>query len=66
MASKKFCDRCGREIEPCKRGWMKRHVYFGEIFLDPWTPTEEESYDLCPECVTSFRFWMETGKDTPD
>ena len=62
MASKRYCDRCGKEIVRAEKGWLKRYIYFGEFWFEPSMEYDAQAYDLCPECVKSFQAWMKNGE----
>ena len=66
MALKRFCNRCGEEIGKAERGFIRRRIHYGEITFGASLLSDDIYYDLCQDCVKSFQFWMENGKDEFD
>lgn len=55
MATKRVCDRCGAEINPCSYV-----TYAGMRRIKAYANTEE--YELCVSCAYKLRKWF-NGKE---
>ena len=59
--TKSYCDRCGKEIEKHKYGFLKHITIYSKIKLYPsnWQKyTEEDERDICPDCEISYFKWF--------
>lgn len=64
MATKKICDRCGKDIRPSGRfGFGGKQIDISvrqELVKYGW---RDKKYDLCPECFQELEHWLKGGKE---
>lgn len=67
MMTKRFCDRCGKEIEMNRYGLLVRRTLYSTVRLLPsrehseWS--DRKDADLCPECEESLTRWFDNPKE---
>jgi hypothetical protein len=58
---KTFCDRCGKEIQGNKYGWIRHKIRYAEQRLIPscmredWKDTDKY---ICPDCEEQYIHWF--------
>lgn len=57
MATKHFCDRCGKEINQSTFLWLS-----GAHGYDIWS----RKYELCDECYKEMKEWFESEPNRGD
>lgn len=63
MAIARKCDRCGKLYEYYPKGNRVDHNGVQRIYRHKYGSLgNEETYDLCPECMTAFDEFMSKGK----
>lgn len=64
MAFAKKCDRCGKLYEPYPTGKKTENNALRRVRIDPdgYICSQDNTLDLCPECMAEFNKWMIGGK----
>lgn len=58
-----FCDRCGKEIKAYSGMKIKWEMGVSQLAFKPWDGDDEGDYDLCDECSSIFKRWIENAED---
>lgn len=59
--TKTYCDRCGKEIQGSKYGWIRHRIRYAEQRLIPscmregWKDTDKY---ICPDCEEQYIHWF--------
>lgn len=54
-----FCDKCGKEIGQYKGMKVKWEMGTSQLAFEPWDGDDEGDYDLCDECSSEFKGWID-------
>lgn len=66
MATKKVCDRCGKEIDVLKQTWLRLRPYKYNLLVDAdYTPYYHD-YDLCYDCAMKLQKFLRNEIDIPE
>lgn len=56
-----FCDKCGKEIGQYEGMKVKWEMGTSQLAFKPWDGDNEGGYDLCNECSSEFKGWIENA-----
>lgn len=60
---KVFCDKCGKEIGQYSGMKIKWEMGISQLPVSPSCCDDEGDYDLCNECSSEFKRWIENAED---
>lgn len=58
-----FCDRCGKRIKPYSGMKIKWERGVLQLEIKPWNGEDNGDCDLCDECSSIFKRWIENAED---
>ena len=56
-----YCDRCGIEILPPKKGMLYSNVHYGKVWLESFRNVNDEDtaiHTICEYCENDFIKWF--------
>ena len=60
---KYFCDKCGKEIDQYSGMKIKWELGISQLPVRPVYCDDEGKYDLCNECSSEFKGWIDNAED---
>lgn len=57
-----FCDKCGKEIGQYSGMKVKWEMGTAQLAFKAWDGDDEGDYDLCDECSSEFKRWIDAKR----